>query len=162
MSDAATRVRPEAGAKRPPPPPNQAASDQRGGGARRVRARRVDRIINRFDVWSVFKVSFVFYLCLWGILILAGVILWNGAARVGAIGHLQDFVKSNFALKKFEFKGDQILQGSVFGGLALVVIGTGFNVLVAVLFNLISDLTGGIRASVLELENVRPDEPRSS
>ena len=41
-------------------------------------------------------------------------------------------------------------------GLILVVAGTGINVLLAVLFNLISDLVGGVRFTVIEEESARP------
>ena len=41
------------------------------------------------------------------------------------------------------------------GGFLMAMVGTAFAVLFAVLFNLISDLTGGIRVSVIELENLR-------
>jgi hypothetical protein len=41
------------------------------------------------------------------------------------------------------------------GGLVMVVAATGFTVLLAVLFNLISDLTGGVRVTVVEEESAR-------
>ena len=41
-------------------------------------------------------------------------------------------------------------------GLILVIAGTGLNVLLAVLFNLISDLVGGVRITVIEEESARP------
>jgi hypothetical protein len=44
------------------------------------------------------------------------------------------------------------------GGLVMVVAATGFTVLLAVLFNLISDLTGGVRVTVVEEETARPIE----
>ena len=44
--------------------------------------------------------------------------------------------------------------------LGMVVAGAGFTVLVAVLFNLISDVTGGIRFTVVEEETARPRPKR--
>ena len=65
------------------------------------------------------------------------------------------------------WKGDvhgTIFRASFLAGLILVIAGSAFNVLLAVLFNLISDLVGGIRFTVIEEENVRPiasePEPR--
>jgi hypothetical protein len=43
-----------------------------------------------------------------------------------------------------------MLRASIVGGLVLVVMGTGANVLFAVLYNLISDVVGGIEVTVLE------------
>ena len=127
----------------------------RGRTRRRLRARKVDRIIRRIDPWSVLKLAFLFYLCLWLILLFAGIILWTAAVSAGAIDNVEDFVTELFGLESFEFRGDQIFRGAAFGGVILVLVGTGFSVLLSVLFNLIGDLTGGIRVSVIELENLR-------
>lgn len=53
---------------------------------------------------------------------------------------------------EFQFEDGRILQAVLLGGLVLVVAGAAFNVVLAVLFNLISDLTGGVRVTVLEEE----------
>ena len=46
------------------------------------------------------------------------------------------------------------------GGLGLVVVATVLWVLAAVVFNLISDLVGGIRLTVVEEESLRPAASR--
>jgi hypothetical protein len=56
----------------------------------------------------------------------------------------------------FRFEGAQLFAAFALGGLVLVVAGSVFNVVLAVLFNLISDLTGGVRVTVLE-EEPRPE-----
>jgi hypothetical protein len=60
-------------------------------------------------------------------------------------------------------KGGEIYHNAWTGGLFVVVGLTGLAVLVATLFNLITDLVGGIRVSVLEEEVVATDlgRPRS-
>ncbi len=55
----------------------------------------------------------------------------------------------------FVIDGMQILRGSVIAGLVLVVTGAVLAVTFSVLFNLIAGLTGGIRATVIELETAR-------
>jgi hypothetical protein len=122
---------------------------------RKLRARRVERIMRRIDPWSVLKLSFLFFLCLYVIFMLAGVILWTAAANTDAIDNVEQFIEELFALRSFRFEGEQIFRGAAVGGLVMVVVSTAFSVLIAVLFNLISDLTGGIRVSVIELENLR-------
>ena len=48
-----------------------------------------------------------------------------------------------------------MLRGFIAAGLVIVVLGAGFSVLMAVVYNLISDLVGGIQLTVLE-EDTRP------
>lgn len=122
---------------------------------RKLRARRVERIMRRIDPWSVLKLSFLFFLCLWVIFMLAGVMLWTAAVSSGAIDNVEKFITDLFALESFAFEGEQLFRGAALGGLVMVLVSTGFSVLISVLFNLISDITGGIRVSVIELENVR-------
>jgi hypothetical protein len=84
------------------------------------------------------------------------VILWTGASSTGAIDNIESFIEELFGLERFAFDGPQILRGTVFGGFVLVVVGTAFSGLLAVLFNLIGDLTGGLRVTVIEVERARP------
>jgi len=61
-------------------------------------------------------------------------------------------VEELFALESFELDSAQIFRIFVLGGLVLVVGGIGVTVVLVVLFNLISDLTGGIRFTMIEEE----------
>jgi hypothetical protein len=150
--------------------PDEAVVDDRGRGSRRsrrggegpLRARQVQRIIRYLAPWSVLKVSFLFFLSLWLITLVAGVILWTGASSTGAIDNIESFIEELFGLERFAFDGPQILRGTVFGGFVLVVVGTAFSGLLAVLFNLIGDLTGGLRVTVIEVERARPAGGRST
>lgn len=123
--------------------------------ANRLRARKVRRLIRHIEPWSMLKISLLFYFCLWIIFLVAGVLLWGAAVGSGTIDNIENFILELFALETFEFNGDQIFRASALGGLVLVVAATGFNVLLAVLFNLISDLTGGVRITVVEEETAR-------
>jgi hypothetical protein len=136
--------------------------DRARANRRKLRARKVERIIRRVDPWSVLKLSFLFSLSLWIVFMLAGVILWTAAVGSGAIDNVEDFVTDLFALESFAFEGGKLFRGAAIGGLVMVLVTTGFSVLMAVLFNLISDLTGGIRVSVIELENLRQPADRTS
>ncbi len=122
---------------------------------KKLRARKVRRLIRHVEPWSVLKISLVFYLCLWAILLIAGGILWSFAVGSGMVGNLENFVTELAALEKFELNGDQIFRALAIGGLVLVVVAAGFTVLMAVLFNLISDVIGGIRMTVVEEETAR-------
>lgn len=56
----------------------------------------------------------------------------------------------------FEFDDGRIFQSFALGGVVLVLAGAAASVVMALLFNLISDLTGGVRVTVLEEEPARP------
>ncbi|MGI9602170.1 MAG: DUF3566 domain-containing protein [Acidimicrobiales bacterium] len=123
--------------------------------AGRLRARKVRRLIRHIEPWSVLKIALLFNFCLWIIFMIAGVLMWNFAEQSDTLDNIEKFIKELFALEEFEFDGDKIFEASAIGGLVLVVALTGFAVLMAVLFNLISDLTGGLRATVIEEETAR-------
>ena len=79
--------------------------------------------------------------------------------RHGTVDNVEKFFEQ-FGWESFEFKGGEIYHNAWIGGLFVAVGLTGFAVLLATLFNLITDLVGGIRVSVLEEEVVA--KPRSS
>ena len=56
----------------------------------------------------------------------------------------------------FKFEDERIFQSFALGGVVLVLSGAAASVVLALLFNLISDLTGGVRVTVLEEEPTRP------
>lgn len=130
--------------------------------ARRLQARRVGRIVRHVDVWSVVKVALLVHLCAFVVTTLAGVMLWSVAVDVGVVADVEDFVRSAFALQSFAFDGERIFRVAVSGGLGLVALATIVSALLAVVFNLISDLVGGIRLTVVEEETVRPVPIRRS
>jgi hypothetical protein len=118
---------------------------------RRPRVRRVTRVVRHVDPWSVFKVALVFNLILYIVLLTAGVLLWNVAYATGTVDNLERFFES-FGWSNFEFHGGAIYHASWIAGLFGVIGLTGAIVLAATLFNLITDLVGGIRMTVLEEE----------
>ncbi len=117
------------------------------------RVRRVTRVVRHVDTWSVFKVALVFNVILYLVCLTAGVLLWNVAHATGTIDNVEQFFEQ-FGWERFEFKGGEIYHNAWIGGLFVSVGLTGFAVLLATLFNLITDLVGGIRVSVLEEEVV--------
>ena len=123
---------------------------------RRLRARKVRRLVRHIEPWSVLKVALLFNFCMWVVTMVAGVLLWNAADTAGTIEDVETFVIEIFALKDYTLEGDVIFNAVALGGLVVAVAATGFAVLIAILLNLISDLTGGIRVTVVEEETSRP------
>ena len=119
--------------------------------------RRVTRVVRQVDTWSVFKVALVFSLFLYVVCLTAGVLLWQVAQNTGTVDNIERFFES-FGWETFELKGGEIYHNAWVGGLFLVVGLTGLCVLAATMFNLIADLVGGIRVTVLEEEVVARED----
>lgn len=128
----------------------------------RLEARRVRRIVRHIEPWSVLKISMLFFFCLWLIFVLAGVLLWSFAESSGTLESIEDLIESLFALDEAEdfWSGGTIFRAYALGTLVLSIAGVTFSVLLCVLYNLISDLTGGIRITVIEEETARFTPPR--
>lgn len=120
---------------------------------RRARVRRVTRVVRHVDPWSVFKIAAIFNLLLYGIVLTAGVLLWNVAYATGTIDNVERFMES-FGWSDFQFDGSEIFRNAWVAGLFVIVGLTGLAVLAATMFNLITDLVGGVRMTVLEEEVV--------
>jgi hypothetical protein len=128
---------------------------------RKPRVRRVTRVVRHVDPWSVFKIALVANIVLYFIVLTAGVLLWNVAYATGTVDNVERFFES-FGWSSFDFNGGEIYHNAWIGGLFVVIGLTGLAVLLATLFNLITDLVGGMRFTVLEEEVVeaRPSPMR--
>ena len=141
----------------PPPAPTRRRSQSTFRRAPKPRIRRVRRVVRSIDTWTVFKLSAIFFVVLYAILLVAGVLLWNLAYATGTIDNLEHFFES-FGWETFRFHGGQIFHSAWIAGLFLVAAGTGLAVVMATVFNLIADLVGGIGVTVLEEEvRIVPD-----
>ncbi len=120
---------------------------------RRPRVRRVTRVIRTIDTWSVFKVALLFAAVLYVSALLSGVLLWNVAYATGTIDNAERFMES-FGWQTFEFHGGEIFHDAWIIGMFAAAGLVGLAVLAAATFNLVSDLVGGVRVTVLEEEMV--------
>jgi hypothetical protein len=123
--------------------------DQADPAATPPAARTSHVVLRRVDPWSVFKLSLVFYLCVCLVLLVAGVVLWLGASATGVVGNVESFFQ-DAGFDGFQFSAGVLLRGFAVGGLVLVVAGTVANLLLATLFNLMSDVVGGVRVTLAE------------
>lgn len=121
--------------------------------APRARASRV--VLKRLDPWSVLKVSLLFNLSLFLILLVSMVLLWAAATSIGVVGNIEGFMDS-IGFTDFTFEAAELLRGAALGGAVLVVAGTFGNVVMAVLYNLISEVVGGFRITLGEDDARRP------
>jgi Transmembrane domain of unknown function (DUF3566) len=132
---------------------------RRGPAPRVVEVRRVRRVLRRLDTWSVFRFAVLLYLCGLVVFMTAVVGVWLLASSAGAIPSIEHFITQLFALKNFRFKPRQLFFGTLGVAAVGVFLATLFTVLLAVLFNLISDVVGGIEMTVLEEEPVDSGTP---
>ena len=111
--------------------------------------------LRKLDAWTVLKLSLVYYLALFVVILIAGTLLWLGAEAAGVVGNIENFMV-DIGFEDFRFLPSKLLGGVALGGLVLVVAGTFANVLMTALFNLMSDVVGGLRLTLQE----DPDLPR--
>ena len=123
----------------------------------RPRVRRVTRVVRHVDTWSVFKIALLFNIFLYAVCLTAGAMLWRVAVNTGTIENVERFFES-FGWQTFELKGGEIYHNAWIAGLFGVVGLTGLAVLAATMFNLITDLVGGVRVTVLEEEVVAREQ----
>jgi len=109
-------------------------------------------VITRIDPWTMLRVALSFSLCVWLIVVVAGIVIWQAAVVTGSIGNIEDFLAQLLAESSFTIDGFRVLQGSVIAGFVIFVSGALFAVVTTVLFNLIASVFGGLRLTVVELE----------
>jgi hypothetical protein len=114
-----------------------------------VRGRRSRRIVRRIDTWTVLKVSLVFYLCALIVVLISGVVLWNVSQAFNFSHDIEKSVKTLFGYNTFTLHPKPMFEYTALAGAVLTVVGTLFNLLVALVYNLISDVVGGIQIIVV-------------
>ncbi|HEX6166574.1 MAG TPA: DUF3566 domain-containing protein [Acidimicrobiales bacterium] len=151
------------------------------------RGLRVNQRLWSISPWSVFKVSALFYLCLALIVVVAGTLLYNAGRSVGTIDQFESFVTRMGAYgecvptaevpKDAVFETDDkcdegevlvggfavddgtLFRAAAIGAGILVVAGSIGNVLLTVLLNLLNELTGGVRHTIIREPVPRPSGP---
>jgi hypothetical protein len=125
---------------------------------RRRQRRRADRVrsrvtIRHVDVWTVARVSIVFYLLVAIAVVVASVLLWYAANAYGSLTSIEKSIRTLFDLKTFTLHVGRVAEYTAAGGLVLCLVGTLFNILAALTYNLICDIVGGFR---IEVESTSP------
>lgn len=136
--------------------PGAARRSTLGYRRQRFEARKVRRLIRHIDPWSVLKLSTLLALCMWAVTMIASTIMWVVINNAGTVDSLENFVNSSLSLRDWQIDGGFLFrQLGVITFLACVgfVLST---VLATFVFNLASDIMGGIWVSVIEEETARP------
>ncbi len=112
-------------------------------------ARRVRRVVRHIDAWSVFKVASIFVICIWGVVVLASLLIWRAAVTSGSVENTEDFIV-DLGFQDFNFNPEQMFEALLSAGAVIAIAAIFFTVLLTVLFNLICDITGGLRVTMIE------------
>jgi hypothetical protein len=124
------------------------AAPPRGSVRRRARQTRV--VLRKVGPWSVFKFSLLFYFCVMLVILLALGMLYAILGAVGAIDSVTRLARDLFADPSFQINGGWVFTRLSVIGLAMVVVWSLINVFVVFLYNLISDVVGGIEVTLTE------------
>lgn len=114
------------------------------------------RLIRHIDPWSILKLSTLLALCMWAVTMIAAAIMWSITSRSGTISSVENFVNSSLSLRDWTIDGSFLFRQL---GILTFLACIGFvlaTVLATFIFNLASDIMGGIWVSVIEEESARP------
>ncbi|MEO6469983.1 MAG: DUF3566 domain-containing protein [Acidimicrobiia bacterium] len=115
-----------------------------------VRRSRVE--MTKVDLWSVLKVSLCFYLAGLAMVIIAGLVVWLLLDASGGIHNFEKFMGDIMSAKDYRLVASQILLGAVLVGLVIVALMTIITVIAASLYNLFSELVGGVEVTLVEAD----------
>lgn len=124
--------------------------------------RRVRRIIRKIDAWTVFKVSAVVWAVAALAMILGLVMFWSVLNAAEIPDKITDFLVGITLLTEGSdpfADNDAFLRLAIFGSIAWAVLGCGITTLLAVIYNLASDVVGGIEIVVLEETIITVGQP---
>lgn len=115
--------------------------------------RRVRRIIRKIDPWTALKVSALVWAVLAVALVLGTVLFWSVLDRAGIPDRMTEFMVEITLIEEGSqpfANVEQFFRASVFGAVVWWVAMTGATVGGAVVYNLVSDIVGGLEIVVLE------------
>ena len=133
------------------PPVEAERSSRRTGMGRRHGRGRLPRegrlVIGRLEPWSVLKMAVLFNVSLAAIVVVAATVLWFAADTIGLVGNLEAFGED---LGFVDFRLEPATMLRAVGAMAGIwaVFGTFVAVIWSVLFNLITDVTGGMELTL--------------
>lgn len=123
-----------------------------------VTVRRVRRIIRKIDPWTTLKVSAVVWAVVMLAVVLGFVIFWSVVDRAGIPDRITNFMIEITLIEEGSqpfANTEQFLRFLVFSAVTSWVMLTGGTVGLAIAYNLVSDVVGGLEVVVLE-ETLNP------
>jgi hypothetical protein len=116
-------------------------------------SRRTRVTVRRVGPLSVLKVSLIFYFCVWVAIFLGLLFLFMILQAVGVIDHVEETMTTWFSStdgSTFQINAGWIFPRLFVIGAFMSLIWSFINLFVAFLYNLISDIVGGVEISLAE------------
>jgi Transmembrane domain of unknown function (DUF3566) len=157
--------------------PGARRSRRRLTGGRGREGRRIRQRLWAIDPWSVFKISVMFYACMFVVVLVAGTVLWNVGRSSGVIDEFEGFVTQLGAYGECvaeeevaagtEFVSDDdcpdgtvrvdsfvlddgvVFKSTLIAAAVIAITGSAANVLMVVLLNLITEVSGGLKYTII-------------
>jgi Transmembrane domain of unknown function (DUF3566). len=115
---------------------------------RQTTSRQVRLKLVYLDVWSLVKLSFLVWLCLAVVLIVASILIWVVLFSTGIFGTLDETLRDVIGDENFSiadrFGIGQVALFAVIVGLLNTIVGTALGAIGGFLYNLSVRLTGGL------------------
>jgi hypothetical protein len=115
---------------------------------------RVRRVLRKIDPWTVLKVSLVFNAIMALVTVLGTIIFWSVFVNAGIPERLNELALLIGLENGITLDGPTYFRVVLLLAVAGTIMLTGFFTLAAVVYNLISDLVGGVEVVVLEETSV--------
>jgi Transmembrane domain of unknown function (DUF3566) len=116
-------------------------------------ARRTRVVVKKVSPWSVFKFSLIFYFCVMLVVLLGLTILYNVLGALGVLDSIAEFIGQWWILDRdaeFRINGGWLFTRAFAVGVVMVVFWSLVKLLVTFMYNLISDLVGGVEVTLTE------------
>ncbi len=107
-------------------------------------------VVKRIDPWSVFKFSLLFYFCVMLIFEFALLILYWALGLLGVLDSTSRLIGEFFSNPHFQIDGFWLFSRMFLLGVVGVFVWAVVNFFVTLLYNLVSDVVGGIQVTLGE------------
>ncbi|NBE93124.1 DUF3566 domain-containing protein [Nonomuraea sp. KC401] len=155
------RIRPSLATEAPPPPAAEVPKKKSGGAGARL-PRKAHLVLRRIEPWSAMKFSFVVSLVCFVVLFVAVAVLYGVLSALGVFDSIVDLVNQLGQGEQGQnsipidiaswFEPVRILGYTALIGAVNVVLITALATLGAVIYNVASDLVGGVEVTFSEAE----------